>query len=82
MVAAAAVVALGAVAMVRVPTLPVILGAQAAIGAASAIFGPAIAFRPPHPASSETLAARASEGQARGAVRSPSPIVARPKVNA
>jgi len=43
MAAAAAVVALGAVAMARVPTFPVILGAQAAIGAASAVFGPAVA---------------------------------------
>ena len=43
MIAAALLVALGAVAMVRVPTLPVILGAQATIGVASAIFPPAIA---------------------------------------
>ena len=43
MVAASIGVALGAVAMVRVPTLPVILGAQATIGVASAIFAPAIA---------------------------------------
>ncbi len=43
MVAASIGVALGAVAMARVPTLPVILGAQATIGVASAIFAPAIA---------------------------------------
>jgi len=43
MAAAATVIALGAVAMARVPTLPVIVGAQAAIGVASAVFGPAIA---------------------------------------
>ncbi|WP_435007829.1 MFS transporter [Tundrisphaera lichenicola] len=43
MVVAAILVALGSVAMVRLPTLPVILGAQAIIGAASAIFAPAIA---------------------------------------
>jgi MFS family permease len=43
MVAASLGVALGAVAMVRVPTLPVILASQAAIGVASAIFAPAIA---------------------------------------
>jgi MFS family permease len=43
MVAASIGVALGAVAMVRVPTLPVILGAQATIGVASAIYAPAIA---------------------------------------
>lgn len=43
MAASAAVIALGAVAMARAPTLPVILGAQAAIGVASAVFGPAIA---------------------------------------
>ena len=43
MVAAAAMIALGSIAMVRLPTLPVILGAQAALGVASAIFAPAIA---------------------------------------
>ena len=43
MAAASAAIALGAVAMARLPTLPVILGAQAVIGVASAIFGPAIA---------------------------------------
>ncbi len=43
MVAAAAMVAIGAIVMVRVPTLPAILGAQATIGTASAIFAPAIA---------------------------------------
>ncbi len=43
MVAAAALIALGAVAMARVPTMPVILAAQATIGAASAIFAPAVA---------------------------------------
>jgi MFS family permease len=43
MVAAAALIALGAIAMARVPTFPVILGAQATIGAASSIFAPAIA---------------------------------------
>jgi MFS family permease len=36
-------VAFGAVAMVRMPTLPVILGSQAIIGVASAIYAPAIA---------------------------------------
>src|SRR4051812_2940414 len=43
MVAAAALIALGAIAMARVPTFPVILAAQATIGAASAIFAPAVA---------------------------------------
>jgi MFS family permease len=43
MVLASVATALGAVAMVRMPTLPVILGSQAAIGVASAIFAPAIA---------------------------------------
>jgi MFS family permease len=43
MVAASALIALGAIAMARVPTFPVILAAQATIGAASAIFAPAIA---------------------------------------
>jgi MFS family permease len=43
MVAAAALIALGAVAMARVPTFPVILAAQATIGVASAVFAPAIA---------------------------------------
>jgi MFS family permease len=43
MVAASLATAVGAVAMVRLPTLPVILGAQAIIGVASAIFAPAIA---------------------------------------
>ncbi len=42
-IAAAALVAMGAVAMVRAPTFPVILAAQATVGAASAIFAPAIA---------------------------------------
>ena len=41
--AAAAMSALGSIAMVRMPTLPVILGSQAALGVASAIFAPAIA---------------------------------------
>jgi MFS family permease len=40
---AAGLVAIGSVAMVRSPTLPVILGAQATIGVAAAVFGPAIA---------------------------------------
>src|SRR4051812_21842285 len=40
---AAVVVALGSVGMVAWPTFPVILGAQVAIGAAAAIFPPAIA---------------------------------------
>ena len=43
MVAASALTALAAIAMVRMPSLPVILGAQATIGVASAIFAPAIA---------------------------------------
>ncbi len=43
MVAASALIALASIAMVRIPTLPVILGAQAVLGAASAIFAPAIA---------------------------------------
>ena len=43
MVAASAMIALASVAMVRMPTLPVILGSQAALGVASAIFAPAIA---------------------------------------
>ena len=43
MVAASLATAVGAVAMVRLPTWPVILGAQAIIGIASAIFAPAIA---------------------------------------
>ena len=43
MVAAAVLIALAAIAMVRLPTLPVIVGSQAALGVASAIFAPAIA---------------------------------------
>ena len=43
MVAAAIAVAVGAVAMARSPTLPVVLGAQALIGAAASLFAPAIA---------------------------------------
>ena len=43
MVAASVLIALASVAMIRVPTLPVILGSQAALGVASAIFAPAIA---------------------------------------
>jgi MFS family permease len=43
MIAASALIALGSVAMARVPTLPVILAAQATIGVASSIFAPAIA---------------------------------------
>ena len=43
MVAASAMIALASIAMVRLPTSPVILGAQVALGVASAIFAPAIA---------------------------------------
>jgi MFS family permease len=43
MVAASALIALGAVVMARMPTFPVILAAQATIGAAAAVFAPAIA---------------------------------------
>jgi MFS family permease len=43
MVAASVLVALASVAMVRLPTFPVIVGAQAVLGVASAIFAPAIA---------------------------------------
>jgi len=43
MVAAPIVVPFGAVAMVRMPTLPMIIGSQALIGVASAIFAPEIA---------------------------------------
>jgi MFS family permease len=43
MVAASAMIAFAAIAMVRLPTMPVILGSQAVLGVASAIFAPAIA---------------------------------------
>jgi MFS family permease len=43
MVAASLAIGFGAVTMVRCPTVPVILGSQAAIGATSAIFAPATA---------------------------------------
>jgi len=43
MVAASGMIALASIAMVRVPTLPVILGSQVALGVASAVFAPAIA---------------------------------------
>jgi MFS family permease len=42
MVAAASMIALGAVAMAWMPTLPVVIGAQVTIGAASSLFAPAI----------------------------------------
>ncbi len=40
---AAGVVALGCIVMITVPTFPVIVGAQATVGAAAAVFPPAIA---------------------------------------
>jgi MFS family permease len=43
MVAAAAMIAVASIAMVRLPTFSVILGSQVALGVASAIFAPAIA---------------------------------------
>jgi MFS family permease len=43
MVAASVMVALASLAMVRLPTLPIIMGSQVMLGVASAIFAPAIA---------------------------------------
>ena len=43
MIAAALLVALGSVLMARLPTVPVVLGAQITIGVASSLFAPAIA---------------------------------------